>query len=412
MSESILITDSDPLISEQIRTALQDHSDLRIALRNRQKDTIGVQRAENFTEASRILIRSALLRQPFHVLGVRVTDQRDFCEKLFKLREHSPVSEIFIYETPEFFSKNQELLKELLQHTTVFYLPLSPELICSALPKLHHSYSFHKQNRDYLISLENRITDRTASLNGANQKLRKITREKENLVRILCHDLSNSISLVKFCAERGASLANDPDVAMLWEKINRVVKGQTDLVDFVREVAAVTAGKVSLNSCSISLKKMFDDVEFVFGEKLREKNLSLVRNLSSGEDITILADPVVFANTILNNLVSNAIKFSPKNSSLHLRATQEKDSVVINLKDHGIGIPDWLLKDLFDSDKKTSRAGTEGERGTGFGMPLVKSYVEALGGSIKVESKDIKDHREGHGTLFTLTFPVEKKAIP
>jgi len=70
--------------------------------------------------------------------------------------------------------------------------------------------------------------------------------------------------------------------------------------------------------------------------------------------------------------------------------------------DPGIGIPKETLKRLFDLTSATSRPGTEGEEGTGFGMPLIKSFVEHYGGKIEVESKEQGDGAENHGTTIRI----------
>jgi signal transduction histidine kinase len=82
---------------------------------------------------------------------------------------------------------------------------------------------------------------------------------------------------------------------------------------------------------------------------------------------------------------------------------------MITIKDSGIGMPDEIRHNVFKKDKQTSRIGTEGEKGTGFGMPLVKNYMEHFGGKIKVESKDIESFPDDHGTTFTIYFKFDSK---
>ena len=80
----------------------------------------------------------------------------------------------------------------------------------------------------------------------------------------------------------------------------------------------------------------------------------------------------------------------------------DKDFVVVSVTDTGIGIPDTLLKTLFESNAKTSRLGTSGEKGTGFGLPICKSYMDLYGGKIEVTSKTADEFPDDHGTTFTL----------
>src|SRR5690606_31651961 len=103
------------------------------------------------------------------------------------------------------------------------------------------------------------------------------------------------------------------------------------------------------------------------------------------------------------NIISNAIKFSPNGSHLNITVYPvSKNIVKLEFKDNGIGIPDSILTGLFNLKKKTSRSGTNGESGTGFGMHIMKSFVEMYGGSVKVESKVSNDDVPS-GTTVILT---------
>ena len=110
------------------------------------------------------------------------------------------------------------------------------------------------------------------------------------------------------------------------------------------------------------------------------------------------------SNNVLANLISNAIKFSQPGGEIQLSIKDEGDRTHLIVRDHGVGMPEKVKVDLFRPDKSTSRPGTSGERGTGFGMPLVKSYLALYGASIDVDSKDISNHPDDHGTTFNLTF--------
>lgn len=93
----------------------------------------------------------------------------------------------------------------------------------------------------------------------------------------------------------------------------------------------------------------------------------------------VAVDPVLFESTVMNNLMSNAIKFSYPGSSIYLRVKEQNEIIVFEVEDHGMGIPKNFLK-KYSTQEKTSRQGTKGEKGTGFGMPLIKSLLEGMNG--------------------------------
>ena len=82
------------------------------------------------------------------------------------------------------------------------------------------------------------------------------------------------------------------------------------------------------------------------------------------------------------------------------------DQIILTMTDDGIGIPESILTKLFDDEAKTSRPGTEGEPGTGFGMPIVKSYMDLYEGRIEVLSKVKDETTEDSGTTFNLYFKI------
>jgi signal transduction histidine kinase len=102
---------------------------------------------------------------------------------------------------------------------------------------------------------------------------------------------------------------------------------------------------------------------------------------------------------ILSNLVYNAIKYSPENSTIHIGITQNKKNTIFIVKDNGIGIPQKEQKYVFNPYFRAENVLTT--QGTGIGLSIVKSHLENLGGTIRFKSK------ENIGTTFTITIPNE-----
>ncbi|MGH6718718.1 MAG: sensor histidine kinase, partial [Alphaproteobacteria bacterium] len=120
----------------------------------------------------------------------------------------------------------------------------------------------------------------------------------------------------------------------------------------------------------------------------------------------------ILATGVLGNLVSNALKFSHPGSLIRVAAARHGDEVRLSVCDRGMGIPAPLLDDLFRWDRPTAREGTAGEFGTGFGLPLVRRYVEMFGGRITVESRDAADFPDDHGTCVHIALPAAPVAEP
>ena len=141
-----------------------------------------------------------------------------------------------------------------------------------------------------------------------------------------------------------------------------------------------------------------------FEQKIAAKANTVATTI--GTQRLILADRQMMSNQVLSNILSNAIKFTPKGGVIAIGFEDHGNVIKVCVKDSGIGMPKEVFQNVFNSYKPTSRQGIEGEVGTGFGMPLVKAYVEKMGGSIAIRTWDINDFPEGHGTEITLCLPA------
>lgn len=231
----------------------------------------------------------------------------------------------------------------------------------------------------------------------------------KNTVWVLCHDINNhlAVSLNSLKLLNKILSSNDEKVLKYLEKTHHATTNIKELIEFVREFEAAKSGKKSLTLVGMTLDELKKDLLFTFEEKFMAKNLNFKFIDNLPKDAKFLVEPISFKNSVMNNLISNALKFSNKGDTITIEAGLNDQGIQISVKDSGIGMPLLLQKNVFRNDKNTSRSGTDGEKGTGLGMPLVKSYVELYGGEISVESKDIKDFPTDHGTTFKILLNKE-----
>jgi len=225
--------------------------------------------------------------------------------------------------------------------------------------------------------------------------------EAETLLHILCHDLQNSIGAAQGYLGLARSSTGEELTRYLGE-CGATVDRALEIIAHVRELRALATGKRSLLLRPVALVDCFMAMESVFALKLAEKELRLEYPIGQQANVRVQVDEVSFINCVLNNIVSNAIKFSRAGSTIRFTVEDKGDRVRVSLHDQGIGMSPALLANLFRTDQPTSRPGTSGELGTGFGMPLVKHYVEMFGGAITVESRDEEAGPGRHGTTVHL----------
>ena len=155
----------------------------------------------------------------------------------------------------------------------------------------------------------------------------------------------------------------------------------------------------------LNLAQLIDKSLNTLKTQFNDKDISV--NVSVDSTLFVVVDEVSFVNSVLNNLMTNAIKFSFKGSAIDIIADQNQDLVSLSIIDKGIGMPKKIEDDIFNIEKSVSRPGTEGEVGTGFGMPLVKKFVGAYGGTIKIISKEKRPDKNDHGTKAVVTLPAK-----
>lgn len=233
-----------------------------------------------------------------------------------------------------------------------------------------------------------------------NQELNHSRDLTENLVRILCHDIKNPLSVIQISSNYlYPAQENTPK----W--VERIVHASNDIRQIADSVTLWIShrdGKVTMLNEPISIKDMIEHLDIAFEDKLREKNIHLRLNMLC-QNHTILGDKSAVFYQVLNNLVSNAIKFSYENSNIDVNFSATESNVVIEVRDHGTGIHEELIEKVFSPFSVVSCPGTNNERGTGFGLSIVSTIIEKLDGRVMIEN--MKKYPQQKGTRVEVVFP-------
>jgi two-component system, sensor histidine kinase and response regulator len=222
-------------------------------------------------------------------------------------------------------------------------------------------------------------------LKEANEQVRSESASRKTLVHILSHDMVTPFSSILDVLETMGVKANEMDEDITELLIDSAKRGLVQ-ISLVKQMLALEEKALTGKLILFPVSRAFVEVEQTLGYMLREKEVHL--DVSVEDSLEVRVEPVSFVQSVLCNLISNAVKFSPRGGRIWAAARKDGGMVEISLRDHGVGIPPKLLKQLFDITKDTSRKGTEGEMGTGFGMPLVQKFVKAYGGEIQVVSSE------------------------
>lgn len=214
----------------------------------------------------------------------------------------------------------------------------------------------------------------------------------DDLFRVLFHDLANPLGRITIGLSIAKKSMPQGEPNRGFEIATQASEAMLEITQNIRKMYAVSKGKANVDLTMISLNSAVEYVTRVFSTELERKQLTIEYHWDKNAGLNVLVEPISFNNQVLGNIISNAIKFSPTGGKIVINAYPiHQGSYAIEIKDSGIGIPEQLIKSLFDINKKTSRPGTMGESGTGFGMHIMKSFVEMYGGQVGVESIEARD---------------------
>jgi PAS domain S-box-containing protein len=277
----------------------------------------------------------------------------------------------------------------------------------STFPVLLNATAIYNEDGTYLMSRGN-VTDITErkeyerQLMDANKKLVHFNEEKNNFLSIAAHDLKSPInniigliSLIKM--QKGNDLSSDQSEYIHY--IQQACNNMQNLIINLLDINKIEQGINDVNPEKVNMSNLVKHHLHVFKESAAAKNIQLTLKDHS-PDINLVID-VSAMQRILENLLSNALKFSPKNKEVIIRILQHEDVVKIEVEDGGPGIPPEEIGMLFKKFKKLSARPTDGESSTGLGLSIVKELVHLLKGKVYVESEVNKR------TVFTIELPFE-----
>jgi len=247
------------------------------------------------------------------------------------------------------------------------------------------------------------ITDRKRAeeeINLKNEELQKLNAEKDKFFSIIAHDLRSPFSSFLGLTEIMVAELSEHEQTDLQEMAEMMQKSASNLYSLLNnllEWSQIQQGSISFNPAPIQLRSIADESLSLVFETAKTKGIEMVCDIP--ENIVVFADSH-FLQTIIRNLVSNALKFTPKGGKVSLSAKSEDgQNIKISVSDTGIGMSKVMINNLFRPDVKTNRLGTNNEPSTGLGLLLCKEFIEKHDGEFWVESA------EGKGSVFNFTLP-------
>jgi PAS domain S-box-containing protein len=255
----------------------------------------------------------------------------------------------------------------------------------------------------YFIAQVQNITERKKTEDQLIQyadELKILNAAKDKFFSIISHDLRSPFNSLLGITEYIYQSYKDLSSAEIRESVKNIYSSSQKLYNLILnllEWSRLQSGRFETDKTEIELENLIDEMRNLYTESATAKNISISTEIP--KNLFILADKYMI-ETILRNLISNAIKFTKAGGKIKIKAIAKGSFVEIAVIDNGVGITKENLKNLFRIDEQFRRDGTANEKGTGLGLILCKEFVEKNSGTIAVESEERK------GSRFSITIPL------
>ena len=283
---------------------------------------------------------------------------------------------------------NVAAVVDRLTNVTLIDSPTSLRMLLSAVQA-----ALRARRRQY------QIRDQLAALQQADEALRVADRRKDEFLATLAHELRNPLAPLRSALQimelRGSE---DAQQRRLLSMMDRQMNVMVRLIDDLLDVARISSGKVTLQRERVDMRTVAEAAVEAASPAIVAAGHRLHVVLPV-EPAFVIGDATRLAQ-VVGNLLNNATKYTPAGGELELRVMVETETVLVEMRDNGVGIPPAVLKGVFDMFAQVNRTLDRAQGGLGIGLALVRRLLDMHGGSIQAASEGID-----RGSVFTVTLP-------
>ncbi|MDD2224679.1 MAG: PAS domain S-box protein [Candidatus Shapirobacteria bacterium] len=269
-------------------------------------------------------------------------------------------------------------------------------------------YYVRKDKSKFPVAITASPINSDGKFSGAIDVFRDITHEievdkmKNEFISLASHQLRTPLSAIKWYSEmllEGDAGKLDTEQTKFIDNINLSNQRMIDLVNTLLNISRIESGRIIIESNPTDLKELISTVIYEFESKIKEKKQKIIVNINPNLK-KINCDPKLIFE-VYKNLISNAIKYSPKEGEIQIFVSSDKDNVISQITDNGYGIPKKDQTKVFTKFYRGENILKIETEGTGLGLYLIKSIIESSGGKIWFKSEENK------GTTFWFSLPLK-----
>ncbi len=256
-----------------------------------------------------------------------------------------------------------------------------------------------------LIDSNNEINKQKEELTDLNTKLQELNQTKDKFFSIIAHDLKNPLGNFRNILNILSGSYDNLSEQDKTEFINLMKESADNIYELLENLltwARSQRGAIEFNPVEQNIPDLIKNTISLNQPLADRKQIKIT--FDSKDDFNASIDPNLF-NTVVRNILTNAIKFTPENGLVEVSLILNKDNFTLIIADNGIGIDEKLKQSLFSIGENKSRLGTNKEKGTGLGLILSKEFIDNHHGTIDIDSK------VNEGTKFIINIPLASKIV-
>lgn len=242
-----------------------------------------------------------------------------------------------------------------------------------------------------LSELGNAVNHMAESLDNQEMLRRRLTSDVAHELRTPVANVSSNIEAII----EGALEPTNERLSSCYNELERI----TGIITELEKLRQIEGENMILHIGHVDIYELAKEVKLIFENEMSKKN---IRCDIIGEHIDVCVDKDKMSQ-VLNNLISNAVKYTDNYGNIQITVIQENENVVITVKDNGCGIDDNDIQYIFERFYRTDKSRNRSTGGAGIGLTITRAIVQLHGGTIHVESK------KGVGSLFKVTIPANKQ---
>ena len=258
-----------------------------------------------------------------------------------------------------------------------------------------------RKNAEDLAASNRQLTDFSEALQRANRQLKCLDEAKSKFIAIASHELKTPLAAVigyLSLVLSGRMGALNEEILAALKHVKTASDRLLRLVDDLLDISKIEMGQLKMDKAPFDLGGFLKEEMQVFQAQAKEYEISL--EIKIGGDLKRVVCDKDRIRQVFDNLISNAVKYTPRKGIIQIEAKNIESGVQIDFKDTGIGVRKEDEARVFEPFQHIQKAGLHGEKSSGVGLAVVKKIIEAHGGKICLTSV------EGQGTMFSVTLPV------